>query len=108
MAIIKIAIINNYTPFSDADVHNVVDALQIQVQRDFAPIWGIDADLTYYKSSQTPPADSWQLIILDNSDKAGALGYHDLTKQGLPLGKIFAGTDIQNNASWSVTEMKKY
>jgi len=103
MANIKIAILNNYTPLSDADVQNVVDALQMQVHRDFAPAWGIDADLTYYKSGQTPPADSWQLIILDNSDQAGALGYHDLTPQGLPLGKVFAGTDVQNKMSWSVT-----
>jgi hypothetical protein len=73
------------------------------VHRDFAPAWGIDADLTFVPKGKKPPAGSWWLIILDNSDQAGALGYHDLTKQGLPLGKIFAGSDIKMGYQWTVT-----
>ena len=103
MANIQIALINNYAPLSDDQVNAVAAALQIQVHRDFAPIWGVDADITYYPSSQQPPVSSWLLGIFDNSDQAGALGYHDLTEQGLPLGKIFAGTDAQYGSSWSVT-----
>jgi hypothetical protein len=41
--------------------------------------------------------------VLDNSDQAGALGYHDVTDQGLPLGKVFAGTDLQSGNQWTVT-----
>ena len=103
MATIKSAIINEYSQLTDAEVQQVVDALQVQVHRDFASVWGIDADLTFYKNGDVPPDDSWQLIILDNSDQAGALGYHDLTSNGLPLGKVFAGTDAQYHSSWSVT-----
>ena len=40
---------------------------------------------------------------MDDSDQAGALGYHDLTSAGLPMGKVFARTDLQNNLSWTVT-----
>jgi len=29
------------------------------------------------------------------------LGYHDLTNKGLPLGKVFAESDIQSNSSWT-------
>src|SRR6266581_3514657 len=36
-------------------------------------------------------------------DFAGALGYHDLTKQGLPLGKVFAGSDMKLGYNWTVT-----
>ena len=32
------------------------------------------------------------MLVLDTSDQAGALGYHDVTPQGLPLGKVFAKT----------------
>jgi len=103
MANIQIAVVNYYQPLSDDDVNEVVAALQKQVHNDFAPLWGIDADLTYYPQNQNPPAGSWLLGIFDNSDQAGALGYHDLTQNGLPLGKIFAGTDAQYNSSWSVT-----
>lgn len=54
---------------------------------------------------QGPPAtaDEWQIIILDNSDQAGALGYHDFTPTGKPIGKVFAATDLQYGYSWSVT-----
>jgi len=43
------------------------------------------------------------LVVLDNSDQAGALGYHDLTPNGLPMGKIFAGSDLQYGSKWTVT-----
>lgn len=103
MANIQIAVINNYTPLTNDQVKAAVAALQTQVHRDFAPVWGIDADVIFYPSGQQPPAGSWLLGIFDNSDQAGALGYHDLTAEGLPLGKIFAGTDAQYGSNWTVT-----
>src|SRR5262249_22512484 len=76
---IKIAVINESTVVSDADVKAAVAALQKQVSRDFAPAWGIDASLTFVPFGGNPSPDAWWLVILDNSDQAGALGYHDLT-----------------------------
>ena len=43
------------------------------------------------------------MAILDDSDQAGALGYHDLTSEALPLDKVFAGTDLKYGYTWSVT-----
>jgi hypothetical protein len=103
MANIQISIINASTVLRDADVQAVVPALQTQVRRDFAPVWGTDADLTFVPTGAQPPAGTWWLSVLDNSDQAGALGYHDLTPDGLPLGKIFAGSDIQLGYKWTVT-----
>ena len=103
MAGIKVSIINNSTALADAAVADVVPALQRQVHEHFFPAWGIDADLTFIRGDQQPPADSWWLVILDDSDQAGALGYHDLTSDGLPAGKIFAKTDIDNHLNWTVT-----
>jgi hypothetical protein len=103
MPIIKIAVINQSTVLTDAQVAAAVGPLQTQVSRDFAPVWGVDADLTFYARGTAPPATAWQLGVFDNSDQAGALGYHDLTADGLPLGKVFAGTDIQYKSAWTVT-----
>ena len=103
MANIKVAVINASTVVADADVQAAVPALQTQVSRDFASAWGIDAELSFVPSGATPPAGIWWLTILDNSDQAGALGYHDVTPDGLPLGKVFAGTDLQSGSSWTVT-----
>src|SRR5438876_9838712 len=104
MANIRVAIINASTVLTDNEVAPAVSALQTQVQRDFAAAWGIDADLTFVPSTaQQLPADHWWLVILDNSDQAGALGYHDLTTTGVPLGKVFAGTYKQFGYQWTVT-----
>ncbi|MBI3447427.1 MAG: hypothetical protein HY049_00700 [Acidobacteria bacterium] len=104
MANIKIAVVNASTVVTDAKlVQKVVAALQTQVTRDFAPAWGIDADLRYVPKGSKPAAGEWWLVILDNSDQAGALGYHDVTKAGLPLGKVFARTDLDYGEQWSCT-----
>lgn len=103
MANIQVAVINASTVLSDADVQGAVPALQTQVHRDFAPVWGVDADLTFVPNTQKPASGNWWLVILDTSDQAGALGYHDLTSEGLPMGKVFAQSDVQAGTSWTVT-----
>lgn len=103
MAQIKISISNESTVLTDDQVSNVVPALQTQVTRDFAPVWGVDADLDFVPKGQPAPTGHWWLVVLDNSDQAGALGYHDMTSEGLPLGKVFAGTDKAFGAQWTVT-----
>src|SRR5437899_3606494 len=100
---IKIAVLNPSTVVPDADVKAALPAFQSQVSDDFAPVWGIDASLRFLPSGSKPAAGEWWLSILDDSDQAGALGYHDLTKEGLPLGKVFAKSDIDNGYIWTVT-----
>jgi hypothetical protein len=99
---IKISVINESTVVADADVQRCVDALQIQLSRDFAPIWGIAAQLNFHPSKIAAPG-TWQLVILDDSDQADALGYHELTADGMPLGKVFAKSDQLAGTLWTVT-----
>jgi hypothetical protein len=99
---IRISVINESTVVSDAAVQMCVDALQIQVTRDFLPIWGIAAQLNF-NPSKIGAHGAWQLVILDDSDQADALGYHELTSEGMPLGKVFANSDIQAGTLWTVT-----
>ncbi len=96
VATIQISVINESTVVSDAEVTPVVGALQKQVTNEFRPIWGVDAELTLVPKNTLPPSGSWWLVILDDSDQAGALGYHDLTSEGLPIGKVFAGSDLKS------------
>jgi len=103
LAPIQISVINASTVVADNDVQPVVDALQKQVTNDFFPAWGVNAQLTFVPTGGTPPPGTWWLSILDDSDQAGALGYHDLTPDGLPIGKVFAGTDLKYGMTWSVT-----
>ena len=103
MVNIRIAVTNASTVLTDKQVQQALPALQTQIHRDFAPVWGIDADLTFVPSDTKPPKGYWWVVVLDDSDEAGALGYHDLTDEGLPLGKVFAGTDKLLGLSWTVT-----
>jgi len=100
---IKISVINESTVLADADVVPVVAALQEQVSSDFLPVWGVDAELSIVPKNSQPPAGSWWLVLLDDSDQANALGYHDLTSESLPIGKVFAASDLKAGTSWTVT-----
>src|SRR5712692_4528372 len=100
---IEIALMNASKVLSDDEVAKSLKALQTQVSRDFATVWGVDATLTFYAQGKAPRSGSWWLVVLDNSDQAGALGYHDLTTEGLPLGKVFAATDLKFGTNWTVT-----
>lgn len=103
MAPIQISVINASTVLTDGEIRTVVNALQQQVTNDFRPAWGTDAELTFIPTGATPPTGTWWLTILDDADQAGALGYHDLTPEGMPLGKVFAATDLKYGNSWTVT-----
>jgi hypothetical protein len=103
MAAIKIAVMNASTVLEDAHIKAAVPALQKQVHDDLAPIWGVDADLEFVAKGNAPAPGRWWLAILDDSDTAGALGYHDLTNEGLPIGKVFAVTDKQYGLQWTAT-----
>jgi hypothetical protein len=100
---IKVAVVNESTVCTDEEVVKIVAALQRQVEDDFCPTWGISADLTAVPKGQAPGAGAWVLGIFDDSDQAGALGYHDLTPDLHPVSKVFAATDKKFNAAVSVT-----
>ncbi|MGH8093935.1 MAG: hypothetical protein ACREIF_10745 [Chthoniobacterales bacterium] len=103
MTTIKIAFTNESTVLTDVQVKAAVPSLQKQVTGDFAPVWGVDAGLSFIAKGVPIPSNTWLIGVFDNSDQAGALGYHDLTDDGLPLAKVFAGTDIEYKSSWTVT-----
>lgn len=75
-------------------------ALQKCYDQYFLPIWGYP--LTLYNTDAAKPSD-WQLVYFDNADQAGALGYHDLTKDGQPVSKIFVETTLKAKELVSVT-----
>ncbi len=98
-----ISIINRCSALTDADIEPVIPALQTQVSRDFAPIWGPDVELTYVPRHKRAPNKTWWIVLLDTSDDAGFLGYHDMSHNGLPLGKVFVKSDLDAGSSWSST-----
>jgi hypothetical protein len=66
------------------------------------PWWGETKQATCVATQQILP-NSWAVIIMDDADQQGALGYHDVTPEGLPLVKVFARTAMADGAT--VTEV---
>jgi hypothetical protein len=99
----QIAVMNESTVMSDADVQKMIPAFDQQWNKDLKPVWGVDdATFTFIPKHKMPAAGSWWLVFLDNSDQAGALAYHDLTNEGLPISKVFVKTLNDDHASVSV------
>lgn len=104
MSRIHIAYINESTVMSDEDLAPIIEALQLQLDQDYAPHWGVSAHLEQLPKGTKPPANKAWMGIFDTSDQAGALGYHDLTPRFFrPVGKVFAKTDKEYGALVSVT-----
>jgi hypothetical protein len=95
-----IAIMNKATAPLGVDLRKLVAALDKQMKRDFVPIWGYPATLYI---TDKPKSDEWQFVFLDDADAANALGYHDLTKDGQPVSKIFVKTTVAAGEKVSVT-----
>lgn len=55
MANIKIAIFNLSIVLTDDQVKAAIPALQTQISRDFAPVWGIDGELVFVPHGTRPP-----------------------------------------------------
>ena len=78
-----IAITNASTCLTDAQVEAVLPALQKQVSDDFKAYWQQDCTLSFLSKDQALTAGWWQIVVTDNPDQAGALGYHDSPAKAL-------------------------
>jgi hypothetical protein len=99
---VRIAVVNRSSLAGPGDMSRVADALGKQLADDYSPVWGLEAEIAIAARPEAIPATAWQLVILDDSDQANALGYHELTKSGAPLGKVFVRSVQESGGEWSV------
>lgn len=96
----KIACFNRAVTPLGVDFNRLIAALQQYVDQSVAPVWGTPAKLS--KTSGFVK-DAWAIVFLDDADQPGALAYHDLTPEGLPLSKVFVRTTLANKDLVSVS-----
>jgi len=96
-----IAIINRSSVVSDQDVAAATNAVQKQINDNFAPVWNQIALLVVMTKFDAIPPGFWTMIIADDTDQANALGYH--LQDTTPAGFVFAKTDASYGLSWTVT-----
>lgn len=100
---LNFAIVNQSTVLQDKDVMAYMPAQQRQINEHVFPHYGVWVNMVYVRDLQAVRPDYWALVLMDNSDQAGALGYHYETPAGQPMSKVFVKTDIENHLSWTVT-----
>jgi len=98
-----IAIKNLSSVVSDSELAAALPAFQTQMDRDFAPIWGIGARLRIVAKEARLADGEWLIGLFDDADSAGILGYHETTTKGAPLGKVFVKTTKDYGGLWTVT-----
>jgi hypothetical protein len=92
------------SPLSAAELRDIAWGLNYQalyhygrspwVEHGYAP----PAYVTLLPEGAAPPAGAWNLILLDTSTQAGALGFHeDETNTEIPFSDVFVGTARENN-----------
>jgi hypothetical protein len=100
---LQIAVINESSAISDRDVQGMIPAFSTQWNNQLNVVWGVGAaHFSFIPKGSAPPAGSWWVVFLDDSDQADALAYHDLTDEGLPISKVFVKTIQADKASVSV------
>src|SRR5438477_2215650 len=95
-----IACFSKATVDPGVDFDRLIAALQKFADQYFVPVWGTPARLLKTRGFRK---GAWALAFLDRADVANALGYHDLTPDGLPLSKVFVKTTLQVGQKVSVT-----
>src|ERR1051325_3993259 len=86
-----IACFNKATAGLGVDFGRLITTLQTFVDDYFVPVWGTPAKLV---KTATFKRGAWAIAFLDRADVANALGYHDLTPDGLPFSTVFVKTTL--------------
>jgi hypothetical protein len=95
-----IAFIRTTALLTDALVASYVAAQQVQVSRDFAPVWGIDATCVYLPPGHSITA-AYIVYLQDHVAQAGDAGFHD--DLGNPKSYVAVADALANGMSWTVT-----
>jgi hypothetical protein len=98
----RVAVINRCQSIDPSEVERVVAALQMQVHRDLAATWGIDAELTLVRGGEKPPEKCWWLNLQDDIKEEGVLGYHGVNAEGLPMAHVGVRSSTQAGMPWSL------
>jgi hypothetical protein len=96
----KIAVFNKAATPLGVDLNGLIAAMQVYIDKYIVPVWATPAKLV---KSKDFIKGAWGMVFLDDADQPGALAYHDLTPDGLPISKVFVRTTLKNGDLVSVS-----
>ena len=91
-----IALVSRTRHVALSEAAHVAAALQKQIVRDAAPIWGLEASLSVFASLRDVPIGYWPILIVDDIHDPNAAGFH-IDRQGQPF------VLVEYGPSWSLT-----
>lgn len=78
----------------------MVRAVATQLRHHVAPAYqSLPVHIGYINDDTEAQPGSWVVAVLDDSDQAGALGYHSETNDGVIYGKVFARPSLDNGST---------
>jgi hypothetical protein len=99
---IHIALVPDGVDLDISELTRVAAALAKQVERDFGPLWNVDATIDAFTKLEDVPIDTWPIIVQRNVQ--GAAGYHD-DQQHQPFAVVEFGDEWPLTASHECLEM---
>jgi hypothetical protein len=99
-AAVRIACIDKTHLGIGVSLHRLTAALQECYDAHFLPVWGYPVRL--YVTDRARPTD-WQFLYFDTAKEARTLGFHDITRRGQPITKVFVQTSLKDGDPISVT-----
>jgi len=96
---------------SDEEFQRSIRAVNRQIAEDFAPYWGLSAELRLEGRSEKKPSTHTLadmrgdavMYVWDKVDVDDALGYHDKNDRGIPFGFVFLDLSVELEEPWTVT-----
>src|SRR5215204_2029256 len=73
----------------------IAEALTIQMQRDFAPAWGVEG------AQFTVGGRGDKIHFFDSAREAEEFGWHVTDDRGLPYAHVFAAASISHGNGWT-------
>lgn len=96
-----IAIVNQSTLVSNADIQTMVKAIQIQLNLHFCPAWHLlPATITFYADATKVPGYAWTIYMVDSDASVpDALGFHEEEANGKIDGYIMCQPILSNGGT---------
>jgi hypothetical protein len=98
---VHVALVDETGKIDRAYLQATAGALNEQIARDFGPVWHVRASVGAY---DVAPAGTWAVLIRDQLDEPGALGYH-ADELGQPVSYVMWTQDWSATVSHEVLEM---
>jgi hypothetical protein len=96
----QICVVNKSTLVPAAAFDQMVKAVASQLWYHAAPAWGRVPTLTKAIANEdAAPPGSTVILLMDDADQAGALGYHSEDAQGRVFGRVFARPSLSNGGT---------